>query len=322
MTIIKTPSRRAILGGMVGGLAASALVPAPQARAQSSTPSSPMRVIASFSILADFVRQVGGARVAVRSLVPAGGDAHVYTPTPADARMLAEARLVIVNGLGFEGWVNRLIRSSGTKAAIITASSGVRPLKAEGGGHSHGHSHGHAHGENDPHAWQSVANVKLYVAAIAAGLIGADPDGRAAYEAAAAAYQAELDALDAEIKSGVARIPADRRKIITSHDAFHYFERAYGVDFISPRGVSTAAEPSPQAVARIIRQIKAERIAAVFLENVTDQRLMRRIAEETGARIGGTLYSDALTAADGPAPTYVAMMRHNLKQITGALASS
>lgn len=276
-------------------------------------------VVATFSILADFVRQVGGDRLALQTLVEPGGDAHVYTPTPADARALVAAKLVFINGLGFEGWVNRLIRSSGTKATVITATRGIVPLKAEKGGHDHGHA-GHSHGENDPHAWQSVANAKIYVANILAALVAADPAGREKFEANAKAYSATLDALEADIRATVARIPADRRKVITSHDAFQYFEKAYGVAFISPRGISTSAEPSPQAVGRIIRQIKAERIPAVFLENISDQRLMKRIADETGAKVGGTLYSDALTPAGGPASTYVDLMRHNLGQIAGALA--
>ncbi len=311
MTFRPALSRRALLAASAAGL----LLPASQTFAQAA----PLPAVATFSILADFVRQVGKERVEVSSLVPAGGDAHVYAPTPADARTVAQARLVFVNGLGFEGWVNRLIRSSGTKATVVTATSGVRPLKAEKGAHSHGH--GHDHGDTDPHAWQSVANAKLYVTAIAAALVAADPAGKDAYEANARAYQGELDRLEADIRAGIARIPADRRKIITAHDAFQYYERAYGLDFVSPRGVTTSAEPSPQAVARLIQQIRREKIGAVFLENVTDRRLMERIAAETGARIGGTLYSDALTGPDGPAPTYVAMMRHNLAQFTGALAT-
>jgi zinc/manganese transport system substrate-binding protein len=202
---------------------------------------------------------------------------------------------------------------------VVTATRSIVALKAEskGGGHSHA---GHDHGESDPHAWQSVANAKIYVANIEAALVAADPANAETYRANARAYTAKLDALDAELRASIARIPADRRKVITSHDAFQYFEKAYGISFISPRGVSTSAEPSPQAVGRIIRQIKAEKIPAVFLENISDQRLIQRIAQETGARVGGTLYSDALTPAGGPAPDYIAMMQHNMRQIVGALA--
>jgi len=281
--------------------------------------SAPLPVVATFSILADFVREVGGDRIALTTLVAPGADAHVYSPTPADARALAAARLVFVNGLGFEGWVSRLIRSSGTQAAIVTATRGVKPIKAEKGGHGHFHA-GHDHGENDPHAWQDVRNARIYVANILAALIEADPFGKDGFEARARAYTARLDALDAELRALVAGIAPERRKIITSHDAFQYFEAAYGLNFISPRGVSTSAEPSPQTVGRIIRQIKAEKIPAVFLENISDQRLMRRIAQETGARIGGTLHSDALTPPGGPATSYIDMMRYNMRQLGDALA--
>jgi zinc/manganese transport system substrate-binding protein len=308
------PNRRQLLSGL------AALTYARPVWAQTK-PTPPMPVVATFSILADFVRQVGGDRLVLTTLVEPGGDAHVYTPTPADARALVAARLVFINGLGFEGWVNRLIRSSGTKAAIIIATRGVTPLKAEKGSHDHGHA-GHDQAESDPHAWQSVANARVYVANVLAALNATDPAGKDVFEANAKAYLTRLDGLEAEIRAAIARIPAGRRKIITSHDAFQYFEKAYGIDFISPRGISTSAEPSPQAVARIIRQIKAEKIPAVFLENISDQRLMKRIADETGARIGGTLYSDALTPAGGPAASYIEMMQHNVRQISGALAAS
>lgn len=299
---------------------AAALAPAVTASRASAQATAPMPVVATFSILADFVKQVGGNRIALTTLVAPGADAHVYSPTPADARALAAARLIFVNGLGFEGWVNRLIRSSGTKATIVTATAGIRPIRAEKG---HGHSHaGHDHGENDPHAWQSVPNAKVYVANVLAALSAADPAGKDTYEANAKAYTANLDALERDMRSALGALPAERRKIITSHDAFRYFEQAYGVTFISPRGLSTSAEPTPQAVGRIIRQIKAEKIPAVFLENISDQRLMKRIADETGARIGGTLHSDALTPAGGPATTYVEMMRYNLRQLTTALGAA
>jgi len=299
---------------------AAALAPAVTASRASAQAAAPMPVVATFSILADFVKQVGGDRIALTTLVAPGADAHVYSPTPADARALAAARLIFVNGLGFEGWVNRLIRSSGTKATIVTATAGIRPIRAE---KSHGHSHaGHDHGENDPHAWQSVSNAKVYVANVLSALSAADPAGKDTYEANAKAYTASLDALERDMRSGLGALPAERRKIITSHDAFRYFEQAYGVTFISPRGLSTSAEPTPQAVGRIIRQIRAEKIPAVFLENISDQRLMKRIADETGARIGGTLHSDALTPAGGPATTYVEMMRYNLRQLTTALGAA
>ena len=172
----------------------------------------------------------------------------------------------------------------------------------------------------DPHAWQSVANVKICVANIRDGLIAIDPAGKAAYEANAAAYLAKLDGLESEVKSAIARIPAGRRRIITTHDAFGYFGAAYGMTFIAPTGVSTEAEPSARDVARIITQIRQQKIPAVFLENISDPRMMAQIARETGATIGGTLYSDALSPPDGPAATYIDMMRHNVGEFTSALA--
>jgi zinc/manganese transport system substrate-binding protein len=309
------PDRRQCLAFLTMSLAGLVAMPrGAAAQAQATLPA-----VATFSILADFVRQIAGERLALTTLVTAGADAHVYSPTPGDARALAAARLVFVNGLGFEGWVNRLIRSSGTKATVVTATKGITALKAEQADHG---SAGHNHGGNDPHAWQSVTNARIYVANILAALTEADPAGKSIFEANAKNYGSQLDALELEIRSALARVAVDRRKVITSHDAFQYFEKAYGIEFISPRGVSTSAEPSAQAVGRIIRQIRAEKIPAVFLENITDGRLMKRIADETGARIGGTLYSDALTPPGGPASTYITMMQHNVRQIVGALVTA
>lgn len=272
----------------------------------------PVRAVATFSILGDLTKNVGGERADVAVLVGRDGDAHVYAPTPADARRLAGAQVVFANGLGFEGWITRLVRASGSKAPLVLATKGITPRREEAG---------HGHGDADPHAWQSVANVRTYVTNIRDGLSAADPDGRAVYEANAAAYLARLDALEAEVREAVARIPAERRRVITSHDAFGYFARAYGIAFIAPQGVSTDTEASARDVAKIIAQIKAQRIPAVFIENVTDPRLVRRIAEETGAKIGGRLYSDALTAEGGEAPTYIDMMRHNIRVLAAALGS-
>jgi len=304
------PTRRTALTWLTGCLAlAAASLPA------SAQGADRLKVVATFSILGDMVRNVGGERVEVTTLVGPNGDAHVYAPTPADGRRLTEAKVVFTNGLKFEGWIDRLVKSSGTKAAKIEAAKGVNPLKGED------HGHGHSHGGDDPHAWQSIANARIYVANIRDALIAADAAGRSAYEANAASYLKQLDALEAEVKSLVAGIPADRRRIITSHDAFRYFEAAYGIDFVSPQGVSTEAEASAKDVARIIQQIRREKIAAVFVENVSDARLMERIAKETGARIGARVYSDALSEANGPAGTYIDMMRHNIRAFSAALSS-
>jgi zinc/manganese transport system substrate-binding protein len=276
-----------------------------------------MSVVASFSILGDLVRNVGGERVAVTTLVGPNGDAHVYTPTPADAKTITAAKLVVVNGLGFEGWLPRLVKSAGGKATIVTATQGIKPREAEEGGHDHGGKHDHGH--DDPHAWQSVANAKVYVANIRDALAKADPAGAEVYKANAETYLKELTRLEAEVKAAVAGIPEAQRKVISTHDAFGYFAAAYGIQFVAPQGVSTESEASARDVARIITQIRQAKIPAVFLENVSDPRLIRRIAAETGAKIGGTLYSDSLTAENGDAPTYIAMVRHNIKALAGAL---
>jgi zinc/manganese transport system substrate-binding protein len=272
-----------------------------------------LKVVATFSILGDVVRNVGGDRVDVTMLVGPNADAHVFSPSPADVRKLSGARLVVMNGLGYEGWIARLVKASGSKAPVVTASKGVKPRRMAG---AHGQGHGH---DTDPHAWQSVANVKLYATNIRDGLVAADPAGKSVYEANAAAYLAKLDALEREVRDVVAKIPAERRRVITTHDAFGYFKDAYGLDFIAPQGVSTESEPSAKDVARIIAQIKRQKIPAIFLENISDPRLLKRISDETGARIGGTLHSDALTDEKGRAPTYIDLIRYNLKQIAGAL---
>ena len=271
-----------------------------------------LKTVATFSILADLVKNVGGDRVDVQALVGPNGDAHVYQPAPGDAKTLADAKVVFANGLGFEGWIARLIKASGTRAPMIVTTKGVKPRKADDD---------HGHGDADPHAWQSVANAKIYVANIRDALVAADPAGKTAYEANAAAYLSKLDALDAEVKAAVEKIPADRRKIITTHDAFGYFGAAYGIAFIAPLGVSTEAEVSARDVAKIITQIRKQKLPAVFLENITDDRLLQRIGAESGARIGGTLYSDALTDEKGAAPTYIDMVRHNVRQLADALMS-
>jgi zinc/manganese transport system substrate-binding protein len=277
-----------------------------------------LKVVTSFSILADFTKNVGGDRLEVSALVGPGGDAHVYTPTPADARNVAAAKLVIINGLGFEGWLQRLVKSAGNKATVVTATKGVTPRKEKAD--AHGHKHSHAHDETDPHAWQSIANAKIYVANIRDALAAVDAASAETYRKNAETYLAKLDALDREVRDAVTKLPAERRKVISTHDAFGYFAEAYGITFIAPQGVSTEAEPTARDVARIIGQIKAQKIPAVFLENLSDPRLMRRIAEESGAKLGGTLFSDSLTDEKGPAPTYIDMIRYNIKALTGALA--
>ena len=266
-----------------------------------------LNVVASFSILADFVKNVGGDKVDVTTLVGPNGDVHVYAPAPSDAKKIADAKLLVINGLGLEGWLPRLLQSSGSKAPIVVATRGITPLKLGS--------------DADPHAWQSVANARIYVANIRDALVAADPADAETFRGNAARYLTELDALDAEVREKVAEIPPERRKLITTHDAFGYFASAYGVAFIAPLGVSTDTEPSARDIARIIGQIRADKIPAVFLENLSDDRLIGRIAAETGAKAGGTLYSDSLTDEKGPAPTYIDLVRHNIKALTSALGN-
>ena len=266
-----------------------------------------LNVVASFSILGDLVKNVGGDRVDVATLVGPNGDVHVYAPAPSDAKKNADARLLVMNGLGLEGWLPRLVQSAGSKATIVTASNGIAPLQLGS--------------DADPHAWQSVPNVRIYVANIRDALIAADPADAAVFRANADRYLKELDALDAEVRAAIAKIPPERRKVITTHNAFGYFAAAYGVSFVAPVGVSTESEPSARDIATLILQIKAAKIPAVFLENLSDDRLIRRIAAETGAKAGGTLYSDSLTDEKGPAPTYIALVRHNIKALTSALGN-
>jgi len=264
-----------------------------------------LNVVTSFSILADFVRQVGGDKVSVTSLVGPDSDVHVYTPTPHDAKDVGAAQLLIVNGLGLEGWLPRLQQASGSKAPIVVATQGITPRKRGS--------------DADPHAWQSVGNAMVYVRNIRDALVAADPADAVVFKANAARYLAELDALDREVRAEIEKIPAERRKVISTHDAFGYFAEAYGIQFIAPLGVSTETEPSARDVAEIIAQVRKAGIPAVFLENFNDDRLVGRIAAETGARIGGTLYSDALSEEKGPVPTYIAMVRHNIRALTSAL---
>ena len=265
-----------------------------------------LNVVASFSILADFVRNIGGDRINLATLVGDDGDVHVYTPAPSDAKRVADAKLVIVNGLGLEGWLPRLVQSAGSKATIVTASSGVTPLKL---------------GSNaDPHAWQSVPNAKIYVSNIGNAFAAAAPDDAEFFRSQTRAYLDKLETLDREVRDALAKIPPERRKVISTHNAFGYFAAEYGVQFIAPLGVSTETEPSARDIAGIISQVKAQKIPAVFLENISDDRLIRRIAAETGAKVGGSLISDGLTGEKGPAPTYIALIRHNIKTLTNALA--
>ena len=358
------PTRRAF----PNAAAVLALALAAPAAAQSDEA---IPVVATFSILGDMVKHIGGEHVDVTTLVGPDGDTHVYQPTPADARAASEAKVFFVNGLQFEGWLDRLLDASDFRGVRVVATEGIEPMEfddeddhggspevhAEEAGHDHdhddqadagddhereehaevamrdhdddhddeahaeaGHDH-HDHGAFDPHAWQSLRNAVVYVDNIAAALAKADPENAGAYHRNRDAYVDQLEALDSEIHRIVARLPAGSRTVVTSHDAFRYFGRDYGLTFIAPQGLSTESEASAKDVARLVRQIRERGIRAVFIENVANPRLLKRIADETGAAIGGTLYPGALSGSDGPAPTYLDMMRHNATTLAQALAS-
>ncbi|MDQ1081406.1 metal ABC transporter solute-binding protein, Zn/Mn family [Pseudoroseomonas cervicalis] len=301
--------RRALLG-----LALAAPILGRSALAQAA----PLPVVASFSILGDMLRQVGGEAVAVRSIAGPDVDAHSFQPRPSDAQALRAAKLLLRNGLGFDGWVDRLARSSGYAGPVATATEGVTPRRLEEAG-GHGHGHGHSHGSQDPHAWQDLRNGQIYARNIGEALAKADPARAGTFRAAAAAYAGRLAELDAWVRQQIATVPEARRKVVTSHDAFGYFAAAYGVRFLAPQGVSTESEPSAAEVARLIRTLKQENITALFLENMANPATLNRLAAEAGVTVRGKLYADALSAADGPAPTYEAMVRHNVGLLVPAM---
>ena len=271
----------------------------------SAQAASPLRVMASFSILADLVQNLTGPRLRVAMLVGPDQDTHVYQPKPSDLRAVAQADVLVVNGLGFEGWMDRLAQAANFRGRLIVATAGIAPRQTPDGG-------------TDPHAFQSVPNLRAYIANLRAGLSAADPDGATAYAAAADRYLQRLDALDADIRAAWAPRPRARRRIITTHDALGYYGAEYGVDFLAPEGFSTESEPSAKDLRRLIGQIRAQNITALFLENISNSAVLRQIARETGVKIGGTLFSDALSPANGPASTYLDMMRHNTRLMAAA----
>jgi zinc/manganese transport system substrate-binding protein len=280
----------------------------------------PLPVVASFSILADMVKQVGGPHVEVTSLVGPNSDAHVFDPTPADAKRLAAAKLVVVNGLGFEGWLNRLVKSSGYKGPVLTASKGVKTIPMEASDHGHSHGHKHSHVAPDPHAWQSLLNARQYVENIRVALSAAMPAHSADFQARATDYLKQIDALEKSTQARIAAVPMERRRVITSHDAFGYFARAYKVTFYPLQGLSTASEPSAADVVRIVNEIKKNKVTAIFAENISDPRVLERVAKDTGANIGGTLYADALSAPGTQADTYLKMFELNVSTIVAGIS--
>lgn len=284
---------------MSAGLVASLMFSAAASAAEK------LPVVASFSILGDIVAQIGGERIAVSTVVGPDQDAHVYQPTPDDIKKVAHARLVVVNGLGFEGWLDRLAHSANYKGDIVVASAGVKAREMADEDKP-------GVEQIDPHAWQNPLNVIIYTGNIVTALSKLDPAGAAIYKKNGDAYIAALKQLDNWVTAQIATIPAAKRKIITSHDAFHYFGAHYKIDFIAPQGMSTDSEPSAKEVAAMIRQMKKERIKAVFIENMTSPRLLEQISRDAGVAAGGKLYADALSGPQGAAPDYLHLMRYNV----------
>ncbi len=268
-----------------------------------------LHVVASFTILGDLVRQIGGEHVVVTTLVGPEGDAHVYEPTPNDVRTMAAADLVVINGLHMEGWIERLIKASSTKAPVVVASKGIKTRAMVEDRKT----------VTDPHGWQDVANGITYGANIADGLVAADPEDGDYFRARTESYLAALADLDRWVRAQIALIPAEKRRVITSHDAFGYFGRAYGVTFLAPQGISTEAEAKPAELGKLIRQVRQTHVKAIFLENMSDPRLVEELARESGAVVGGTLYVDALSAENGPAASYIQMFQHNVPMLVEAM---
>jgi len=263
------------------------------------------KVVASFSILGDMVEQVVGDLAEVETIVGPDADAHIYTPNVDDARAVATADVIFTNGLGFETWSKTLIDTAGGKARVYVATKGVTPLKIDG--------------EIDPHAWNALPSGMTYISNIAEAMAEFDPANAAAYRANASAYRAKLKALHEKALSSVAGLPADRRTVVTAHDAFGYLARAYGLEFLAPVGIDTEAEPSARQLATLITQLKEKQVAALFVENITSPDLVKQISAETGLKIGGRLFSDALSERGGPATSYLAMFEHNLTTLLTAL---
>jgi zinc/manganese transport system substrate-binding protein len=271
----------------------------------------PLKIVTTFSILGDVVKQVVGKSAEVDVLVGPNADVHVYEPKPRDAQEVGAANLVVFNGLGLEGWLPRLVAASASKALRVVATDGLQPIRNRS-----------THAQDlkfDPHCWQDVSAVRQYVANIARGLKAVDAENASFYGQRASAYDARLVTLDTWIHQQIETIPPGRRKVVTGHEAFAYFGRAYGVEFHSPLGVSTEGEPSARDMAAIISMARKEKIKALFIGNLTNPALLEQIARDADVVAGPVLYSDALSMPDGPAPTYEAMMRYNTTTLVAGM---
>jgi zinc/manganese transport system substrate-binding protein len=282
-----------------------------------------LKVVSSFTVISDFAKNVGGDHISLTTLVGPDGDAHVYEPKPSDAAAVAAADVVLVNGLHFEGFLPRLVEASATKAPIVELTKGVTPIKsAEEDQHAEGEAAHEEHGAYDPHAFQSISNAKIYVKNIAEAFCTADAINCDTYKSNAASYTKELDATEADVKSAIASIPENKRLVITSHDAFGYFQHEYGLKFLAPEGISTDSEASAADIVKLIKQIKEDKASAIFVENITNPNLINQIASETKLNVGGTLFSDALSKPEEGAGTYIKMMHHNIETFRKAILGS
>lgn len=298
--------------------------------AASANVQKPLRVVASFSILADMTKQVGGEHVQVQSLVGPNSDAHVFDPSPRDAKALAQADVVVINGLGFEGWMDRLIKSSGFKGVLVVATEGIKPLESHeqehlpatdkhDHKHDHEHDHKHDHGDADPHAWQDLRNGVIYAQNIAVGLMRARPALAKEIGLQTQQYVQQIKLLDQKARAKLDEIPKEQRRVISSHDSFQYFAKAYDVQFLGLQGWTTEREVSAADMAKLVREIRQDKVRALFVENMSDSRLLQRVAQEAGAKVGGKLYSDALSPPGTAADTYLKMFSYNVDQIWMAL---
>lgn len=270
-----------------------------------------IKVVSSASIFQDMAKNIGGDKIISESIVPIGGDPHTYTPKPSDVELVSSADLILINGLTFEGWITELIDNSGTKAKIILITEGVDPITSQ-----------KYHNASDPHAWMDASNGVKYVYNISAGLASIDPDNALFYADNGAKYNAEIKKADSYIRRQIATIPAKQRILITSHDAFQYYGRAYNITLNAIMGISTESEAQSKDVQRVVNAIKENKVPAVFIESTINPKMLQQIASDTGVKIGGELYADSVGDADSEAPTYIKMLTHNTDVIVNALTGT
>jgi zinc/manganese transport system substrate-binding protein len=299
--------RRSFIAGLAGGAAGLAGLTGVGTPALARRQA--LNVITTFSILGDIVATIGGARVSVRSLIGPDQDSHRYDPRPTDARAIALADLVVRNGMGFEGWLDRLITASGFRASLVTASDGITPIFVRDT-------------IPDPHVWQSFTNVKIYARNIELGLARLAPASARDFAANRARFHTQVDQAFARAKALMAPIPADKRLVVVPHNSFRYLGQELGLQFRGLRSLSTGGQPSAAGLAGLINEIKTSGAAAAFVENIGDERLIGQIAQQSGARVGGKLYSDALSPPGGPASTTLAMLDYNVRAIATTLGAA